>query len=261
MEWRPRHYISVTDYATKDVIKVLPSNTLLDAANLMIRFRIRHLPVTDTEGRLIGLIGLRDVVDALLKKGRQGLEEEKVADWMNDQPVKVNEDVSLYKAVELMLETGVGSIIIVNDMDLVRGIISEKDVVKFLAVVPSIEAVGNVASPISTFILPGSSIREVLELMMELWTRHLVLSREGKVAGVLSMLSLLKKALEEGLSAPADDAVRYAEKVPPEAPISQVAALMVSKNREAVLVGRREPDSMVTEKNMVRGALEVLSRL
>ncbi|ABU81680.1 CBS domain-containing protein [Ignicoccus hospitalis] len=261
MEWRPRHYIKVTDYASKSVIKVLPADSLLDAANLMIRFKIRHLPVTDTEGRVIGLIGIRDVADALLKKGRERLEEEKVVDWMNDQPVKVSEDVSLHKAVELMLETGVGSIVITDDMDVIKGILSEKDVVKFLSVVPSIEAVANVASPISTYVLAGSSVREVLELMMELWSKHLVMSREGKVVGVISMLDLVKKALEDGLSAPADDAVKRTEVLPPEAPISLAAAIMVSKNKEALLVGRKEPDSIVTEKNMVRGALEVLSKL
>jgi len=180
---------------------------------------------------------------------------------MNDQPVKVSEDVSLHKAVELMLETGVGSIVITDDMDVIKGILSEKDVVKFLSVVPSIEAVANVASPISTYVLAGSSVREVLELMMELWSKHLVMSREGKVVGVISMLDLVKKALEDGLSAPADDAVKRTEVLPPEAPISLAAAIMVSKNKEALLVGRKEPDSIVTEKNMVRGALEVLSKL
>jgi len=260
-EWR-RHYVNVMDYATRKVIAVTPESDLMGASNLMIEFGIRHLPVKDSDGRLLGMIGIREVVSILLQGGKEALEKEKVVDHVNVQPVKVTPDVPLLKAVELMLEAGVGSVVIVDDMERITGIVTERDLVKFLAVVPSIEKVENVTSNISTYVLAGSSVREVLELMMELWSRHLVMSKEGKVIGVVSMLRLLKEALEESLSAPADKIVEQVEVVPPPTPISQVAALMIAKNREAVLVGRDDnPDGIVTERNMVRGALEVLSKL
>ncbi len=260
-EWR-RHYVNVMDYATKRVIGISPEDDLLSAANLMIELKIRHLPVKDSSDRLLGMIGMREIVNVLLAGGKEALEREKVADHVNVQPVKVTPDVPLLRTVELMLEAAVGSVVIVDDMDRIKGIVTEKDLVKFLAVVPSIERIENVTSNISTYVLAGSSVREVLELMMELWTRHLVMSREGKVIGVVNMRELLREALEESLSAPADEVVEAVEVVPPSTPISQVAALMVAKNREAVLVGHKDsPDGIVTERNMVRGALEVLSRL
>ncbi|UXD22196.1 hypothetical protein IPA_02465 [Ignicoccus pacificus DSM 13166] len=260
-EWR-RHYVNVMDYATKRVIGISPENDLMSAANLMIELRIRHLPVKDSSNRLIGMIGMREIASVLLQGGREALEKEKVSDHINVQPVKVTPDVPLLKAVELMLEAGVGSVVIVDDMDRIQGIVTEKDLVKFLAVVPSIERVENITTNISTYVLAGSSVREVLELMMELWTRHLVMSKEGKVIGIVNMTDLVRKGIEESLSAPADEVVEPTEVVPPSTPISQVAALMVAKGKEAVLVGPKDsPDGIVTERNMVRGALEVLSRL
>ncbi len=256
-----RHYIDVMDFASKDVIKVTPDTSLIDVAKIMTEYNIRHVPVVSEDNRPLGLVGLREVSEVLLESGKEGLEKEKVVDHMNDQPVKVTTDVSLLKAIELMLEAGVGSVMIVDDMDNIKAMLTERDIVKFLATVPSIEALGNIASPISTYVLPGSSMREVLEIMMEIWERYLVFSKGNKIIGVISMFDIVKRSLSEDLSAPVDEIVKKVEVLPPETPISYAAALMISKNREALLVGRREPTDLVSEKNMVRGALEVASRI
>lgn len=256
-----KHYINIMEYASKNVIKVNPDASLADVAKIMTEYNIRHVPVVSEDNRPLGLVGLREVSEVLLEGGKEGLEREKVVDHMNDQPVKVTTDVSLLKGVELMLEAGVGSVIIVDELDNIKAILTERDVVKFLASIPSIEAVGDIASPISTYVLPGSSMREVLELMLEMWERYLVFSKGNKIVGVISMFDIVKRSLEEDLSAPVDDVVRQVEVLPPEAPISYAAALMISKNREALLVGRKEPTGLVGEKNMVRGALEVLSKI
>ena len=249
------------EYASKNVIKVMPDSSLADVAKIMSEYNIRHVPVVSEDNRPIGLVGLREVGEVLLEGGREALEKEKVVDHMNDQPVKVTEDVSLLKGVELMLEAGVGSIIIVDNMDSIKAILTERDVVKFLSSIPSIEIIENIASPISTYVLPGSSMREALELMMELWERYLVFSRGNEITGIISMFDIVRKALDEDLSAPVDMIAKRVEMLPPETPISYAAALMISKNREALLVGRRDPTGIVGEKNMVRGAMEVLSRI
>jgi CBS domain-containing protein len=50
---------------TRDVVVVKGSDSILKAAMVMSERRIRHLPVVDDEGRLVGVISIRDVVDAL----------------------------------------------------------------------------------------------------------------------------------------------------------------------------------------------------
>ncbi len=53
--------------SVRDVMKVNPvvarrDVTLRDAAELMVRHNIRHLPVTDESGRVIGVVSVRDVI-------------------------------------------------------------------------------------------------------------------------------------------------------------------------------------------------------
>ncbi len=260
-EWS-KHYVKAMDYATKDVVTASPETDMETVAKLMIEFKIRHLPIKDLNGRFIGMVGLRDVAAVIAREGVSVLKEKKAMEYMNVQPVKVYVDDPLFKAVEMMIEHGVGSVIILDSMERIRGIITEKDVVKFLATVPSLEKVENVMSSISTFVLPGSSIREILELMLELWSRHLVLSKEDEIVGVVSMSKLVEKAIEVSPSAPVEEAAEETLRVSSSTPISQAAAIMISSGKEALLVTiGKEVVGLVTESNLTRGALEVLSRI
>jgi CBS domain-containing protein len=54
------------DVMTRNPITVNTESPLEEAARIMERRRIRHLPVTDEEGRLVGIISMRDVEAALL---------------------------------------------------------------------------------------------------------------------------------------------------------------------------------------------------
>ncbi len=50
---------------SRDVITVLPEDTLEAAATKMLRRQVKRLPVVDDQGRLVGIISRRDLVEAL----------------------------------------------------------------------------------------------------------------------------------------------------------------------------------------------------
>jgi len=50
---------------SRDLVVVKGVEGVVKAAMLMSEHRIRHLPVVDDEGKLVGVISVRDVVDAL----------------------------------------------------------------------------------------------------------------------------------------------------------------------------------------------------
>ena len=57
---------------SKDLITAGPEMTIFDAKNLMTEKKIRHLPIVDGSGKLLGIVSDRDMRDAmpstLLKK-------------------------------------------------------------------------------------------------------------------------------------------------------------------------------------------------
>ena len=56
--------IPVSEVMTKNVITGIRQDELRNVANTMTEKRIRHLPVVDGEGKLIGIISIGDIVKA-----------------------------------------------------------------------------------------------------------------------------------------------------------------------------------------------------
>jgi CBS domain-containing protein len=57
----------VGDVMTAQVLTVSPDTNVMDAANLMIERRIRHLPVCDGD-LLHGMVGIRDLLGTLVER-------------------------------------------------------------------------------------------------------------------------------------------------------------------------------------------------
>ncbi len=55
----------VKKYMTKNVITVKETTSINDAKNIMITQNIRHLPVVDEQGRLVGMVTYRDIVESI----------------------------------------------------------------------------------------------------------------------------------------------------------------------------------------------------
>lgn len=56
----------VSDYMTMEPAVVDPETDAKEAARIMVDGGIRHLPVVDDEGRLLGLLSVRDVLLELI---------------------------------------------------------------------------------------------------------------------------------------------------------------------------------------------------
>lgn len=58
---RPPAQVAVAEVMTRDVICCAPETSVEEAGRIMKEQRIRHLPVCDAAGRLVGLISIGDV--------------------------------------------------------------------------------------------------------------------------------------------------------------------------------------------------------
>lgn len=124
---------------TQKVITTGPETDVFDAYEKMLQNRIRHLPVTDADGRLIGIVTDRDIRSALpyslIKDSSRKVEAEKVKDLkvmdiMTADPKTIGPHHTLQDALLLIQELRVGALPVVDKAGRLKGIISVRDLLR-----------------------------------------------------------------------------------------------------------------------------------
>jgi len=118
--------------------------------------------------------------------------------------VTIDEEATLGDAVELMHENGIGALLVTRVEDNVAkasGLLTERDVIAALALGadPGRAKVKYYMTPWREVITvsPDTSILEALRIMIEKGIRHLVVTSEEKVLGILSMRDICAAMLAE----------------------------------------------------------------
>ena len=136
---------------TKNVISVHPDTSVLDASELLAKHRIRHLPVVEKDGTVVGIITDRDVRSALpspflgegeSKKELERVEGLMVKDIMTRNPVTISPMNTLEDVIVLMQKMRVGAFPVVDQEGKLRGIISIRDLMRAFINVLGIEEPG-----------------------------------------------------------------------------------------------------------------------
>jgi len=112
---------------------------------------------------------------------------------MRREILSTNHDTSVQKAAEQMQDRGVGSLLVKNGKDAV-GILTETDIVQKVVAEgmdPATTVVGDVMSAPLITVDAKQSVVDADELMERHHIRHLVVSENGKVVGVVSVRDLL----------------------------------------------------------------------
>jgi CBS domain-containing protein len=63
----------IQDIMTKKMITIKPTQTMEESMELMTRYHIRHLPVEE-EDHLVGIISMRDVMEAIISFKQEHIE-------------------------------------------------------------------------------------------------------------------------------------------------------------------------------------------
>ena len=125
-DWRDS-YRTVNQFMTTDLFTVRPDDLVDFAASLMDWKHVRHVPVEDDSGHIVGLVSHR----ALLRMIAQGVKEGEaipVSDIMNPAPVTVDPGCPTVEAIRMMREMKVACLPVVKDGKLV-GVVTEADLI------------------------------------------------------------------------------------------------------------------------------------
>jgi CBS domain-containing protein len=125
--------MSLDTIMSTDLITISPDDTLATARELMHDKRIHHLPVVDSDKKLVGLVTLTNVLaatDSFLRDADSRLHasEIRIEDVMVRDLATVDEHASLRKAALFLEKHRIGCLPIVTNGNL-RGIITDTDFV------------------------------------------------------------------------------------------------------------------------------------
>ena len=120
------NYRTVERFMARDLFTVRPEDVIDLAASLMNWKHIRHVPVEDDEGNLIGVISHRDLLEILAKNQNKENEEIIVSDVMKTDLITITPETSTLEALNLMREKNIGCLPIVKHEKLV-GMVTAHD--------------------------------------------------------------------------------------------------------------------------------------
>jgi len=124
---------------TRKVITVYAETGVFEAQELMAANHIRHLPVIEPDGRLIGIVTDRDIRSALPYEffKQHPSEEEKrkfsklqIQNIMSRDPITISPTYTIQDALLMIQDAKVGALPVVDEDNKLKGIISVRDLLR-----------------------------------------------------------------------------------------------------------------------------------
>lgn len=125
-DWRDS-YRTVGQFMATDLFTVRPDDIVDFAASLMEWRYVRHVPVEDDSGRLLGLISHRQLL-RLIARGSRHDATNTVRDIMRPDPITVSPETTTVEAIRLMRDNRLSCLPVVENGQLV-GLVTEYDLV------------------------------------------------------------------------------------------------------------------------------------
>jgi acetoin utilization protein AcuB len=124
---------------TRSVVSTGPDRTVFEAQELMAQNHIRHLPVVDPEGLLIGIVTDRDIRSALPNRYLQEdisteqkskLSKLRVSDIMIRKVISISPNHTIQDALMMIQNAKVGALPVVDEDGRLKGILSVRDLLR-----------------------------------------------------------------------------------------------------------------------------------
>lgn len=110
-----------------------------------------------------------------------------------DAVVTARPDDTLDQVLHILVEANIGALVVTED-DVVTGILSERDILRFVAQEsPDLSAtpVREIMTTEVVVATPGERVGKALELMTEHRIRHVPIMRSGELVGIVSIRDLV----------------------------------------------------------------------
>ncbi|MGH7218701.1 MAG: CBS domain-containing protein [Nitrospiraceae bacterium] len=189
---------TVDQIMTSPLLTITPDRPMLDASHLMERNHVRYLCVSDKD-EIVGIISMRDLARHFVDSEGGPIRDldnvyRPLSVLMRTTMETIARERTVLEAAKTMAEKRIGSLLLLAAGDMV-GIATEADVVRkvIAARLPaSSTSVGAVMNHPLIQIDINRTVRDASRLMAEEQVRHLAVTEENKVVGLLSVRDLVK---------------------------------------------------------------------
>ncbi len=189
---------TVDTIMTSPLLTIAPDRPILDASHLMELNHVRHLCVSNGE-RIVGLVSVRDLVRYFVNAKAGPIRDlddvyRPLSILMRTGIEKIASQASLLSAARVMADKRIGSLIVADKAEMV-GIVTESDIVRNALpydLDSTVTTVGSIMNQPLIDIDINRTVHDASELMAEKGIRHLVVTDQHKIVGVLSVRDLIK---------------------------------------------------------------------
>jgi PAS domain S-box-containing protein len=188
--------LTIADVMTQSVITLVPDDTqtVLTALSLLQQHQIRHLPVLDQYGKLLGLITPQSIRRVLQPANL--LKLRRVCEVMTTEVISAIPTTSVLNIAQLMTEHRISCVVIhdLQNKDYPLGILTERDIVQFQILqldLAQIQAHQVMSTPLF-FARPNDSLWDAHQSMQLRRVRRLgIVDHQGTFLGLLTQTHLL----------------------------------------------------------------------
>ncbi len=191
--------------ASKNIVTLPPTTNIMGTVKTMLKYGFRRVPIADAgTNRLVGIITSLDIVDFLggglrhnivknrYKGNLAAAINEDVREIMKKDVVSLGVNDNISSAIKTMIEKNIGGIPIVDDDNVVVGIVSERDFVRTVADITTSKSVNKYMSDKVVTASPDISVGEATRTMIEKGFRRIPIVKEDVLLGIVTASDIMR---------------------------------------------------------------------
>jgi CBS domain-containing protein len=264
--------------ARRNVITIQPTTRIKDAAEIMVKNKVRRLPIVGPgTRRMIGILTTRDILDFLgggekfkiiqnrFRGNFLSAINDAVRTIMSEKVVYGTSTMSVNEVAQLLWKTGMGGAPIVDVNQRVIGIVSERDFVAFTPAVTGTQVGYHMTRNVISA-EPELQIKEAAKKMVFLGVRRLPVVEARALVGIITSVDILRyfgtskmfeymstNRVDEAMSVGVGDIMtRDVLTVTPDTDVGEAARLMVERGCGGLpVVEGDELVGIITERDIL----------
>ena len=131
----------VKDIMTKDCIYIDEKSTIQDAYNVLREFKVGLMPVVSFGKKIVGTIDKKIILNLLMDdlENTKNVLERKIEDIYLPQTITSDPLTDIRKVAKVMIDFKLQAIPIVDEHDILIGIVSKTDIIKAVSHIPQFQ--------------------------------------------------------------------------------------------------------------------------